>query len=321
MQGPPRRLQALAERRCRVRWAARFPGSKLGRSQDRGKIGAARGSPRSSGPGGDVGRRGRSQSAPERSESALERFYPHPRPARPAPSPGPPVLQLASGKRVLRETGPGPQGLPPGPVPSSWVFFRRPQGPPRAPGTESGEKPPGPLSTRPPRQKLDRNPQSVRRLWGGPRKSPEDSGGGRKLQKKPPKKTPLGHTRPEEDRPPACPQGCHPRPAGRGRTVWHRGDNSEEGAREGEGRWAGEGNGEQEYGGFVKCRLARWFLTPRGSLNLERSAAFRSPDRSTSGDSGPLAAFNLERPRRGRRASTRCEPSVGRGSGPPGTAY
>ena len=122
----------------------------------------------------------------------------------------------------------------------------------------------------------------------------------------------MGHTRPEEDRPPACPQGCHPRPAGRGRTVWHRGDNSEEGAREGEGRGAGEGNGEQEYGGFVKCRLARWFLTPRGSLNLERSAAFRSPDRSTSGDSGPLAAFNLERPRWGRRASTRREPTIQR---------
>ena len=50
-----------------------------------------------------------------------------------------------------------------------------------------------------------------------------------------------------------------------------------------------------------KARGTRWFLTPRGSLNLERSASFRSPDRSISNDPGPLAAFIPERPRWGRR--------------------
>ena len=66
-------------------------------------------------------------------------------------------------------------------------------------------------------------------------------------------------------------------------------------------------------GGSVPCRLQRWFPTPRGSLGLERSAVSETPDHSMWDDSGPLAAFNLERQRRGCRWSTRREPAVRRG--------
>lgn len=61
------------------------------------------------------------------------------------------------------------------------------------------------------------------------------------------------------------------------------------------------------YGGFVSCRPWRWSPTPRGSFNLERSAVAHTANRSTSTDSGPPAALNVERRRRGRRRSTRRE--------------
>eukprot|EP00959_Pyramimonas_sp_CCMP1952_P358845 7513922-Pyramimonas_sp.AAC.1 len=55
------------------------------------------------------------------------------------------------------------------------------------------------------------------------------------------------------------------------------------------------------YGRFVWRWRQRWFLTPRRSFNLERSTASKVTGRLTLNDRKPLAAFNLERPRRGRR--------------------